>query len=41
VDWTGLALTVPIAGRLEVIAGAYRLLGERPDPIAFATWMNV
>ncbi len=41
VDWTGLALTVPIAGRLEVIAGAYRLLGERPDPIACATWMNV
>ncbi len=40
VDWTGLALTVPIRGRLEVIAGAYRLLAERPDPVAFATWMN-
>ncbi len=40
VDWTGLALTVPIEGRLEVIVSAYRLLGERPDPIAFAAWTN-
>lgn len=39
-DWTGLALTVPIPGRLEVIAAAYPLLGGRPDPIAFAAWMN-
>jgi hypothetical protein len=39
-DWTGLALTVPIEGRLEAIVSAYRLLGERPDPIAFAAWMN-
>jgi hypothetical protein len=39
VDWTGLALTLPITGRLEVIAAAHRLLGDRTDPIAFATWM--
>jgi hypothetical protein len=40
VDWTGLALTGPIRGRLEVIVSAYRLLGERPDPLAFADWMS-
>jgi hypothetical protein len=38
--WTGLALVAERLDRLEVVVAAYRALGDRPDPLEFASWIS-